>query len=267
MSFCRTSASERSRGSSPVALHRSTWNVRVSLRGREFEHPLQRRVGDDAAVPVIFAVDFGGRKARGQRAARHDVAEIDSMGGGVEIGEIAVADIDRADAQARFAGIEPVEIDQPLQRLLERRDVVMAELRRARRGPDDRRGNARAEEAGRAQRRYAEGAELVERAVHRLIDMFDGRAIGRAERAERRLADRLPEFAQLLDPFFRRIARDQRRIDGPDRNAGNPVGMNIGFRERLINAALVGAERAAALQDQRHGFERRRGGVASGASR
>jgi hypothetical protein len=32
------------------------------------------------------------------------------MGRGVEISEIAVADIDRADAEARLAGIEAVEI-------------------------------------------------------------------------------------------------------------------------------------------------------------
>ncbi len=37
------------------------------------EHPLQRRVGDDAAVPVVVAVDLDGGEARRQGAARHDV--------------------------------------------------------------------------------------------------------------------------------------------------------------------------------------------------
>jgi hypothetical protein len=140
----------------------------------------------------------------------------------------------------------------------------MAEFGRARRGPDEGRRNTRTEEAGRAQSRDAKGPELVQRAVHGIVQMFDGRIIGRAERAERRLAHRLPEFAQLLDPFFGRIACDQGRIDGADGNAGHPVGMNIGLRQGLIDAGLIGAERAAALKDQRYRFELLSCGVAPG---
>ena len=42
----------------------------------------------------------------------------------VEIDEIAGAHVDRADADARRAAIDAVEVDQPLQRRVHRRDVV-----------------------------------------------------------------------------------------------------------------------------------------------
>ena len=42
-----------------------------------------------------------------------------------------------------------------------------------------------------------------------------------------------------------------------DRNAGDPIGMQVGLRQRLIDAGLIGAERASALEDQRNALERR----------
>ena len=71
----------------------------------------------------------------------------------------------------------------------------------------------------------------------------------------RSLGDGLPEFAQAIDPAFRRIAGDQRRIDGADRDSGDPVRMEVRFRQRLIDAALIGAERAATLQQKCDSFE------------
>jgi hypothetical protein len=38
--------------------------------------------------------------------------------------------------------------------------------------------------------------------------------------------------------------------DGANRNAGHPIRMQVGFRDRLVDAGLIGAERAAALQQQ-----------------
>ena len=49
---------------------------------------------------------------------------------------------------------------------------------------------------------------------------------------------------------------DDRRIDGADRDSGNPIGMQIGLGQRLINTRLIGAERAAALKQQRDLFKR-----------
>jgi hypothetical protein len=66
--------------------------------------------------------------------------------------------------------------------------------------------------------------------------------------AEWRSRDRLPKLAQRVDPPFRRVAGDDRRIDSADRDSGNPIGMQIGLRQRLINTRLISAERAAALK-------------------
>ena len=71
-----------------------------------------------------------------------------------------------------------------------------------------------------------------------------------AKTPDRVLLHLLPEFAQPRQPVLRRIARDQAGIDGADRGADDPVRLDAGFVQRLIDAGLVGAERAAALQHQ-----------------
>src|SRR4029453_17672955 len=43
-----------------------------------FDDPFQRRVGDEAAIPIMLAVDLNGGKAWRQCAARHDVLGADS---------------------------------------------------------------------------------------------------------------------------------------------------------------------------------------------
>ena len=53
-----------------------------------------------------------------------------------------------------------------------------------------------------------------------------------------------------------RVAGDDRSVDGADRDAGDPVGMKSGFGQRLVDACLIGAERAAALQKQGNAVER-----------
>ena len=50
--------------------------------------------------------------------------------------------------------------------------------------------------------------------------------------------------------FSRLVAGDDRGIDGADRDAGDPVRLEIEVTQRLIGAGLIGAERAAALQNQ-----------------
>ena len=50
---------------------------------------------------------------------------------------------------------------------------------------------------------------------------------------------------------------DQRRVDRADRDSGDPIRMEVRFGEGLVNASLIGAECAAALQQQRDAFERR----------
>jgi hypothetical protein len=65
-----------------------------------------------------------------------------------------------------------------------------------------------------------------------------------------------PEPGELRDARLRRVTGDDRGIDRTDRYSRHPVGMKIGFRQRVVYAGLVGAERAAALQRQRNALER-----------
>ena len=58
------------------------------------------------------------------------------------------------------------------------------------------------------------------------------------------------KLPQLPDPVFGRIAGDQGGVDRPDGYARDPVRLNVGLGQRLIDAGLVGTERAAALQEQ-----------------
>jgi hypothetical protein len=49
----------------------------------------------------------------------------------------------------------------------------------------------------------------------------------------------------------RRIAGNDRPVDGADRYARHPVQLEAGFLQGLVDARLVGSQRAAALQDER----------------
>jgi hypothetical protein len=49
---------------------------------------------------------------------------------------------------------------------------------------------------------------------------------------------------------LRRVAGDQAGIDGADRGADDPVRLDAGLVQRLIDAGLIGPERAAALQHE-----------------
>ena len=80
-----------------------------------------------------------------------------------------------------------------------------------------------------------------------LVAAFDRRDIGHPKRGR---TDGFPELAQLLDAPFRWIAGDQCRVDGPDRNTRDPVRVQVGFGQSLIDAGLIGAERSTALQQQ-----------------
>ena len=65
----------------------------------------------------------------------------------------------------------------------------------------------------------------------------------------------LPKRTQLVDARFRRIAGDQRAIDGADRNAGDPVRMKSGLGQCLIDTGLIRPERATPLKEQRYALE------------
>jgi hypothetical protein len=52
-----------------------------------------------------------------------------------------------------------------------------------------------------------------------------------------------------------RIACDDGGIDRPDRDASDPVRMDVRFCQRLVDASLVGPQRTAALQEQGDALE------------
>jgi hypothetical protein len=52
-----------------------------------------------------------------------------------------------------------------------------------------------------------------------------------------------------------RIGCNNGTIDGSDGDAGDPVRMNVSFRQRLVDASLVCRQRTAALQKQGDALE------------
>jgi len=151
----------------------------------------------------------------------------------VEVRQFPGSHVDRADRQADSARIDAVEIDEPLQRIAQRGRVVDRVL-----GAD-----AGREEAGHAELRRAQRASL-------LIGGAPGAGGWGGQLAEVG-RNEIPELAQALDPPLRRIARDERGIEGPDRHADEPVRRVAELGKRLVHACLVRAERTAALQRQR----------------
>src|SRR5579862_1265558 len=62
-----------------------------------------------------------------------------------------------------------------------------------------------------------------------------------------------PEFRQAIDAALWRIARNDRCVDGADRNSGYPAGPKRGRVEGLVDSALVGSQRSASLKHE-HDF-------------
>ena len=126
---------------------------------------MQRRVGNESAVPIVFAVDFGGGKAGRQRAAGDDVLRAHAMGGGVETGEVSGPHVHRADAEPHEPGIEEIEVHQPLERGLERSGVVVADPIGAAAGPQRRRRQTRTEKMRRSEHQDVERPRLIDQAM------------------------------------------------------------------------------------------------------
>src|SRR5262249_43476058 len=145
------------------------------------------------------------------------------------------------------------EIDHTLQRRSQRRVVVIARFIWTSRWPDGRRRQARHKEIRRPKQENAYGTRLIDKLML-VVAELDLPEIGNAKRRSR---DRAPKLAQRVDATLRRIAGNDRGIDGADRDSGNPIRMQISLGQRLVNTRLIGAERAAALKQQRDLFERR----------
>ncbi len=208
--------------------------------GMHVEHVLQRRVRHHAAVPVVFAVDVHRREPRGQGAAGHDVLGADRLLGAVEVHRIAGAHVDGAHAEPHLAVVDAVEIDQPLQRALEGAGVVVAGHGGG--GAQQQGGvQARLEEAGDAEQRAGGSAPLVEQGtVTQVLRHLLPEARGHE----------VPELLQARDTVFRRVAGDERRVDGADRDARDPVEGRMRVEQCLVHPRLVGAQGATALEDE-----------------
>ena len=210
------------------------------------EHRFQRRVRIQAAVPVKFAVDAHRRKARRHRAACHHVRNADVLLQRIEIVEPAAGNADRADRQAyAFRVVERAQVDQCVERCLERAGVVEARLFR-RHLQADREG---IEPAQRIETRHAAKGR-VERIEPGIEAACRIRHATHVEQVAVRNA--IPEFPDPGKPMNALVSRDQCAIDGADRRAHHPVGRQPMLVQRLVDARLISAQRAAALQHQYH---------------
>src|ERR1700733_831917 len=167
----------------------------------------------------------------------------------VEIMHLAGAHVDGTDRQARLFGIDAAEIDNACQRLVQRIDRVEAGPLDADRGVETKCKRAvRRKIAGNAaENRHHLRGDIAAEQDQRLSN----RHLHEGGRIPRRFAlHPFPEFAQTVEPPAGLIAGNDGGVDRADRGPDHPVGFDPGFMQRLIDAALVSAKRAAALKHQ-----------------
>ena len=104
--------------------------VRQTLAGhaRVRHKPLKRRIRDEAAIPIVFALNLDCGETGRQRAARHHMLGSDHLRPGVEIDQVAAAHIHRAEAETRVMlfRVYTVEVDEALKRRSQRPRVIVA---------------------------------------------------------------------------------------------------------------------------------------------
>src|SRR5215471_5807793 len=218
--------------------------------------PLQRRVRDQTAVPIIFAFDLGWGKSGRQRTACHNVLGADGVRCSIEIYEITGAHIDRPDAQSGFAGIDALKIDEALKRALQQLRVVEACRLQGALGVEPRRGLAQREKSGSASKHGPVCAHLVEQPA-REISLQPQVAEGAGPVEQRICRDLFPEAAELRHTLGWMVTGDNGGVDSADGNAGDPIRVKVRFGERFIDPGLIGAQRATPLQQQSEALEGR----------
>ena len=90
------------------------------------ENALGRRIGENAAVPIEFAVDAHGREGRRQSARGHDVVRRQLHLLGIEIMHHARAHMRCPHSKPWSALIDEGEIDELIERLAQRLGRVVA---------------------------------------------------------------------------------------------------------------------------------------------
>jgi hypothetical protein len=172
------------------------------------DDPLQRGVRDEAAVPIEFALDLNRRKAGRKRSTRYHVLGSDRMLLIIEVDEIAGAHVDRTDAEPHLAGIDPVEVDQPLQRAIQNLGFVKTRGLETPVRVQPGSGLPKREKAGRAREEGGSRTKLVEERPRHVAFRSEGVG-GEGNPVEQRVGgDLLPEGAQLRDPLGRFVSRD-----------------------------------------------------------
>ena len=78
-------------------------------------------------------------------------------------------------------------------------------------------------------------------------DLCDLRRPGTPDRL---MGDALPELLQGSQPVVRLVADDDRGVDGADGGADNPIRLDAGVVQRVIDARLERSERTSALQNE-----------------
>jgi hypothetical protein len=126
--------------------------------------------------------------------------------------------------------------------------VVVADRRHGAFGLQLRRRHARGKEAGHSEKQGMHCARLIDRSAEHPVDPVKAQ-----DTAGQCRADRFPEFAEPRNAPLRRVAGNERRVYGPDGNAGDPVGLKLRLLQRLEHATLISAQRAATLQHE-HAF-------------
>src|SRR5262245_56474281 len=89
-------------------------------------YPLQRRIREETAVPVVLTLDLDGWETWRERPACDYVFGADFARGVVKIDEVARAHVYGADAEARFTRIDALEIDELFQSRLEELGLIKA---------------------------------------------------------------------------------------------------------------------------------------------
>ncbi len=179
------------------------------------QHMIERRVRYQAAIPPPLAVDLDGRQSRRQRARCHDVAGIKPFAGCAKIAEIASFNVHGANSQPHCATVEQVPVDQFIQRVPQLRRVVQRCLARPpRRHPRE----ARLEKSRCAGQGRCCCRPLMAQCIGPRADQVTAARNGVAAKPRQRRATGhpLPEAGQTLAAALRRIAGNDRAIDGTD---------------------------------------------------
>jgi hypothetical protein len=86
---------------------------------------LQRRVLNNATVPIIFPLNLNGGKSRRQSSGRHNMLRAYSLLVGIKVYEISGTYIDGADAESLAAVIQEIKIDELFERVAQCCRIIM----------------------------------------------------------------------------------------------------------------------------------------------